>query len=157
MEDKTRTAYHEAGHAVMHYIRDVPINCASIEETEDTLGKVQWDMGSSSFLQLNLGGRSNEVRSLAKSQALIVLAGIAAETLAFGQYWQEGAESDLDSFHHYAYYVSRDTERYATQIKSEAKSLLRKNWRMVRAVADALLEKHTLTHKELYSIIESVG
>jgi ATP-dependent Zn protease len=150
---ETATAYHEAGHTVMHLLTDVLIDSVSIIPTDDDLGYTRWEHGAAAFFSLNRGNyRSRELQALAKAHALICMAGIVAEEIKFGSPYEDGAGHDLDSFHDVAYYMTRDTGGYATQKKHQAKRMLRQHWGKVEAIAAALLERKILTAEEVNQI-----
>lgn len=137
-------AYHEAGHAVMHVIRDIPFERATIIPTDDFHGSVKCDTGQSIALYLNLGQNSRENRALAIGTILCYLAGPAAEERLTGRYDEAGASHDMREVEQIALYYSRNPERYIQAKMREARQVIHQNWRHVDKVAKALLEHQTV-------------
>lgn len=153
MLNKQVTAYHEAGHAIMHVLMDIPFNSVTIIETDDYLGVVKWNMGPSTMLNLNLGSRSREIAALARDAIKVLLAGSLAEEILTGHYNEVGASSDLDEIERIAFYQSRNPEAYIRRIKGDVRQIIKQNWLDVTKLANVLLEKDTLSSVEVYTLL----
>lgn len=155
MINKKITAYHEAGHVVMHILTDVALHDVTIVANDDEgfLGAATWNIGPSVALQMNYGSRNREITTLARDCVRISLGGICAEEIAFGRYYEQGAGDDLDSAHYYARVLSRNPDGYVKRQWRETRKMLRQNWRQVQLVADALLEQQTLTGEDVLALL----
>ena len=175
-EDKKIVAYHEAGHAVMHYLLGEPMSRASIIGTTSGVGGVVF-------------GEDSDTQFLTKeyyeNRVKICYAGRASEQIKFNSVTQ-GASSDitqatgiLDEF------VSRlgfDEEfglldmnvlaerqiidksnafelmqKKSKELYTETVDLLTKNYNLVEKLAQALLESETLSGKEIEDILHEVN
>ena len=173
-KDVEIAAYHEAGHAIMNYLADKPIARATIIGSTSGVGGVvfQADKDTGQF----------STKSEYEWQIKICYAGRASEKIKFGDV-SDGAGSDITQATKYIYaYVCRvgmsdefgmldadvlkqitpyaipmDTLRsIADRLMDEAEKQLKDNYKLVEAVAKALLEKETLTGDEIYEIINKV-
>ena len=90
-DSSTRTAYHEAGHAVMavslgRIIQQATIVSAKLQTGGIRLGAVKMQ-----------SGRSKSTRDWLEDDVLILFAGMVAEAQFTGQYCPHGAATDLRS------------------------------------------------------------
>lgn len=157
MNELTNTAYHEAGHAVMHIVRSIPIDYVTIVPNDDYKGAVRWNHGPSVMLNMNMGNNSREIRSLAIDAILISLAGPVAEEKFAGLYDKNGSADDLFHADEIAMHYSRNPEKYIKAKFAETRKVISRNWRLVGRVAEALLEHKTLDHDTLLEIAETEG
>ena len=126
------TAYHEAGHAVMALALGRPVAGVSVRARRENLGLCEF--GKAVF---------RPTEDWLEREALISLAGLAAEALHTGEYSWEGAAKDLD----YAGDLARQraggrkAERLLKRLLSKAEHLLNRpeNWRAVERLAAELL------------------
>ncbi|MCC7510088.1 MAG: hypothetical protein IT464_12070 [Planctomycetes bacterium] len=98
---RERTAYHEAGHAVMSWICGWPVMAVSIENEDGELGhtvrQVPDGFAVSSYASRGVWTDSEHFWRLMQT-AMITLAGIQAEVLQFGgesEEYADWAESDM--------------------------------------------------------------
>ena len=147
------TAYHEAGHAIMHVVRGVPMDLVTIVSNDDYNGVCRWNHGPSIMLTMNMGNTSRAYRELAIDSILISLSGAAAEERFSGRYDKDGAEDDMNSAYNVAVYYSRNPDKYLSSKFGEARKIIRDNWRQVDLVAKALLEQKTLTWDDVLNLL----
>lgn len=167
-------AYHEAGHAIMNYLAEMPIARASIIGSTSGVGGAvfQADKDSSQFSS----------KEEYEWQIKICYAGRAAETETFGRY-TDGAANDISQATKLIYgYVCKFgmSEKFglldidmlksmsafavpneilqalSRQLMSEAQRLIHDNYRLVEAVAKELLDKETISGDEILEIIEKL-
>ncbi|CAN9506420.1 unnamed protein product [Ophioblennius macclurei] len=176
-KNKTITAYHESGHAIVaYYTKDaMPINKATIMPRGPTLGHV-------SMLPEN--DRWSETRAQLLAQMDVSMGGRVAEELIFGdEYITTGASSDFDGATKIAKMmvtrfgmsdklgvmtygdVSKQSPETQAAIEQEvrvllkdsynrAKSLLKTYSKEHKKLADALLTYETLDAKEIQMVLE---
>ncbi|KAM4687423.1 ATP-dependent zinc metalloprotease YME1L1 [Discoglossus pictus] len=176
-KNKTITAYHESGHAIIaYYTKDaMPINKATIMPRGPTLGHV-------SLLPEN--DRWSETRSQLLAQMDVSMGGRVAEEIIFGaDYITTGASSDFDSATKIAkLMVTRfgmseklgvmtysDTGKLSPEtqaaIEQEIRALLKDSYERAKLIlkthakehknlAEALLMYETLDAKEIQMVVE---
>ncbi|XP_074756178.1 ATP-dependent zinc metalloprotease YME1L1 isoform X3 [Athene noctua] len=176
-KNKTITAYHESGHAIIaYYTKDaMPINKATIMTRGTTLGHV-------SLLPEN--DRWSETRSQLLAQMDVCMGGRVAEELIFGSdHITTGASSDFDNATKIAkLMVTRfgmseklgvmtytDTGKVSPEtqsaIEQEVRTLLRDSYERAKTIlkthakehknlAEALLKYETLDAKEIQIVLE---
>jgi hypothetical protein len=135
-------AFHEAGHAVMATLLRRPIHRASIRETHGLTGYVDYKHASSI-----IGDAREEHRPIIETDALILLAGRAAECertlgspLSHASLDKQNARTLLA--------MLEDSEEVVTSwmryLLMRAQSMLQAEWPLVHAVAHALLKDEEL-------------
>ena len=147
------TAYHEAGHAVACYVFKHQIKKVSIIPGEGYQGKLH-SSGLPEDLVERIVQRENlspEEEKLLWEKTIISLAGPASECLFTGVYNWRGSMSDRFKANLFAPFLDRP----AKECEEEAKKLIYSNWKKVKAVAQALLERHTLTAQQVQEICEN--
>uniref|UniRef100_A0A8C5HZ06 ATP-dependent zinc metalloprotease YME1L1 n=1 Tax=Gouania willdenowi TaxID=441366 RepID=A0A8C5HZ06_GOUWI len=176
-QNKTITAYHESGHAIVaYYTKDaMPINKATIMPRGPTLGHV-------SMLPEN--DRWNETRGQLLAQMDVSMGGRVAEELIFGDdYITTGASSDFDGATKIAKMmvtrfgmsdklgvmtygdVSKQSPETQAAIEQEVRVLLKGSYERAKNIlktystehkklADALLTYETLDAKEIQLVLE---
>ncbi|XP_061661178.1 ATP-dependent zinc metalloprotease YME1L1-like isoform X2 [Syngnathoides biaculeatus] len=176
-KNKTITAYHESGHAIVaYYTKDaMPINKATIMPRGPTLGHV-------SLLPEN--DRWSETRAQLLAQMDVSMGGRVAEELIFGDdYVTTGASSDFDGATKIANLmvtrfgmsdklgvmtygdVSKQSPETQAAIEQEVRLLLRDSYERAKnllqmykkeheKLADALLRYETLDAKEIQMVLE---
>ena len=174
-EDKKIVAYHEAGHAVMHYLLGEPMSRASIIGTTTGVGGVVF-------------GEDSDTQFLTKeyyeNRVKICYAGRASEQIKFNSVTQ-GASSDITQatgiLEEYVSRLGFDEEfglldmnvlaekqiidksnafelmqKKSKELYTETVNLLTKNYNLVEKLAQALLESETLSGKEIEDILHEV-
>lgn len=176
-KNKTITAYHESGHAIVaYYTKDaMPINKATIMPRGPTLGHV-------SMLPEN--DRWSETRAQLLAQMDVSMGGRVAEELIFGDdYITTGASSDFDGATKIAKMmvtrfgmsdklgvmtygdVSKQSPETQAAIEQEVRALLKDSYERAKNIlktysnehkklADALLTYETLDAKEIQLVLE---
>lgn len=176
VEDKKIVAYHEAGHAVMHYLLGEPMSRASIIGTTSGVGGVVF-------------GEDSDTQFLTKeyyeNRVKICYAGRASEQIKFNSVTQ-GASSDITQatgiLEEYVSRLGFDEEfglldmnvlaekqiidksnafelmqKKSKELYTETVELLIKNYDLVERLAQALLESETLSGKEIEDILYEVN
>lgn len=174
-EDKKIVAYHEAGHAVMHYLLGEPMSRASIIGTTSGVGGVVF-------------GEDSDTQFLTKeyyeNRVKICYAGRASEQIKFNSVTQ-GASSDITQatgiLEEFVSRLGFDEEfglldmnvlaerqiidksnafelmqKKSKELYTETVNLLTKNYNLVEKLAQALLESETLSGKEIEDILHEV-
>lgn len=174
-EDKKIIAYHEAGHAVMHYLLGEPMSRASIIGTTSGVGGVVF-------------GEDSDTQFLTKeyyeNRVKICYAGRASEQIKFNSVTQ-GASSDITQatgiLEEFVSRLGFDEEfglldmnvlaerqiidksnafelmqKKSKELYTETVNLLTKNYNLVEKLAQALLESETLSGKEIEDILHEV-
>lgn len=174
-EDKKIVAYHEAGHAVMHYLLGEPMSRASIIGTTSGVGGVVF-------------GEDSDTQFLTKeyyeNRVKICYAGRASEQIKFNSVTQ-GASSDITQatgiLEEFVSRLGFDEEfglldmnvlaerqiidrsnafelmqKKSKELYTETVDLLTKNYNLVEKLAQALLESETLSGKEIEDILHEV-
>lgn len=165
-------AYHEAGHAVMNYLADMPIARASIIGSTSGVGGAvfQADKDSSQF----------STKEEYEWQIKICYAGRASEAVKFGKI-TDGAGSDITQatklIYTYCCKVGMSEEyglldidvlksvtpfavpndimqKLSRNFMSETSELIESNYDMVEAIARELLDKETISGGDIINIIE---
>lgn len=176
-QNKTITAYHESGHAIVaYYTKDaMPINKATIMPRGPTLGHV-------SMLPEN--DRWSETRAQLLAQMDVSMGGRVAEELIFGDdYITTGASSDFDGATKIAKMmvtrfgmsdklgvmtyrdVTKQSPETQAAIEEEVRALLQDSYNRAKnllktyskehkKLADALLTYETLDAKEIQKVLE---
>ncbi|KAM8880829.1 ATP-dependent zinc metalloprotease YME1L1 isoform 2-T2 [Synchiropus picturatus] len=176
-KNKTITAYHESGHAIVaYYTKDaMPINKATIMPRGPTLGHV-------SLLPEN--DRWSETRAQLLAQMDVSMGGRVAEELIFGDdYITTGASSDFDGATKIAKMmvtrfgmsdklgvmtygdVTKQSPETQAAIEQEVRVLLKDSYERAKSIlktyskehkklADALLTYETLDAKEIQMVLE---
>ncbi|KAF3703763.1 ATP-dependent zinc metalloprotease YME1L1 [Channa argus] len=176
-KNKTITAYHESGHAIVaYYTKDaMPINKATIMPRGPTLGHV-------SMLPEN--DRWSETRAQLLAQMDVSMGGRVAEELIFGdEYVTTGASSDFDGATKIAKMmvtrfgmsdklgvmtygdISKQSPETQAAVEQEVRVLLKDSYERAKKIlktysnehkklADALLRYETLDAKEIQLVLE---
>lgn len=142
------TAYHEAGHAVACYVRKHVFEKVSIIQGEGFLGKLYANGIPKDF---NIDNPGPAETQLAYDRFIISWAGFYSEYRFTGKYNWCGSVSDRFKANLFAPFLDRP----AKECEEEAKKLIYSNWKKVKAVAQALLERHTLTAQQVQEICEN--
>lgn len=172
-EDKKIVAYHEAGHAVAHYLLGEPMARASIIGTTSGVGGVVFrEDANTQFM----------TKEYYENRVKICYAGRASEQIKFSSVTQ-GASSDItQATGILEEYVSRlgFEEKFglldmnvlaerqiidksnafelmqekSKELYAETISMLKENYNLVEKLADALLESETLSGKEIEELLK---
>jgi ATP-dependent Zn protease len=150
-----RTAYHEAGHVVAHFIQNIGFRYVTIIPSGDALGYVKGYPFAESFRPDM--GVTLRMRDRLEKAIVIYYAGNEAEKKFCGRYDYRGSSVDFDSLVDLASYVTGGGETlnaYLKWLQLTAHDLISmpENWQATRRVAEALLEKKKLTSNKARDI-----
>jgi hypothetical protein len=143
------TAYHEAGHAVMAALRDLPPLSGSIVPAGNRVaGRTEFPDVPPAFK--NYLGTSAEKRAYIETRVLIeVAATIAHDMHTPGRVHDAGDAYDLQRARAFieqnASWAENDREAYLQSLCNLARPMIATNWAWVQAVALALIEQRELT------------
>lgn len=141
------TAYHEAGHAVMALVLGRPVACVSVGARRESLGTCAF--GKAVF-------RPSE--DWLEREALISLAGLAAEARYTGAYAWDGAARDLVYVEGLAAQRAgpRKAARLMRRLLAKAEHLLNRaeNWRAVERLAAELLRAGEISGRAARHLFE---
>lgn len=175
LEDKKIVAYHEAGHAVMNYLLGEPIARASIQSTVSGVGGVVFSEDKDSIFMTNKDF---------ENRILICYAGRASEEIKYDHVVTTGASNDITQatkvmtqyIEHYGFdkefgmldisvlstehlidsgEITKKLSKMSRDLYAKCLNLLKENYRLVEAIAEALLEEETLSGEQITSIIKT--
>lgn len=159
-EQRRRTAYHEAGHAIAILSLGRSFRIATIEPEDDSLGYVS-NHHAYRFIDPDIASYtwSARERRAVKQQVFVSLAGIAAVRILLGRYPRRRRDttdyeliaSILESFN--AGYLDEVDDAYIAYMELVTKNSIEGNWRFVKIVAQELLEKGTLKYSEVKLLV----
>lgn len=150
----TRTAYHEAGHAVMHVLRKVPFKYVTIVPGEGDLGHLLQAKLTQGLLE-DIEAGIWEHRTFKRLEAGIdvSLAGYEAVRRAGVRNPSKGCEADFDTVGGLAIRLQEDlADAYIVWRTACVRNLIDFHWNKVEAVTRALLEKKRLTARHVREI-----
>ena len=160
--DKTSredVAYHEAGHAVAHWRHDYdrPVDKVTVKPGEGYLGRVESTLPPQVMAAIDRGEEwTAEVDGLIGREVIATLAGPAAEARHRGRENPAGAGSDHRTVMGFAYRCGMEGDLAAAFFEYRnlrARQLVEVNWKLIEAVAAALLERETLSGDECWAVI----
>ncbi len=158
-ETEIETAYHEAGHAVSGCLLGRAPVSVSIERAGDFAGKTEFDGDVPAHARGHFHD-SPPRRAYAEQRIVGELAGSAAhDLLKPGRARDASDEYDL----HWARELAielvnwEDHDVYLAHAAIKAKGLLEANWQWVVTVAEALLERKTLSREEVLALKPNAG
>lgn len=152
---RTRAAYHEAGHAVIGFLRGRGFHHASIRPDEESLGHVLYVRFHRSFNPDDYG--STRVRLRVEDVVICSLAGHAAERKHTGRANPHGASSDNGHAIYMLSFITGSPEEldlYYRLLEVRTRQLVAgpRAWTAIEAVAAALLERERLSSREIKKI-----
>lgn len=175
LADKKIVAYHEAGHAVMNYLLGEPIARASIQSTVSGVGGVVFSEDKDSVFMTNKDF---------ENKILICYAGRASEEIKYDHVVTTGASNDITQatkvmtqyIEHYGFdkefgmldvsvlsaehlvdsgEITKKLSKMSRDLYIKCLDMLKENYRLVEAIAEALLEEETLSGEQITSIIKT--
>ena len=174
-EDKKIVAYHEAGHAVMHYLLGEPMSRASIIGTTSGVGGVVFGEDSDTqFLtkeyyenrvKICYAGRASEQIkfnsvTLGASSDITQATGILEEFVSRLGFDEEFGLLDMNVLAERQIIDKSNAfelmQKKSKELYTETVNLLTKNYSLVEKLAQALLESETLSGKEIEDILHEV-
>jgi hypothetical protein len=156
-EELRSTAYHEAGHAVIH--RVVGMLCGGVtiepdyEEMTAGVAIVHDPWAVYSAWERRGKQRGHPYESVLRGRIMGYMAGREA-IIAFGTHHL----GDGDDLRQIALMADEAgiSEAYLDRLRPKVRALLRRHWPKVERVAEALLDSRTLTGEEIDALIDSV-
>ena len=138
---RTRTALHEAGHAVVSIALGRKVQKASIEPKDGRLGTLR----TSKLRRLDPAVSDRRMRITIEREAMILLAGAVAEQIA-GAGPHGGRQDRRDALSLVGFLSSSEAEEraYVVWLRERSRTLLHVHWSAVLALAGALLQQGTL-------------
>lgn len=160
-----RTAYHEAGHAIVAFGVDRAFKEVTIIPSEGYLGVLKHRPWITFDPTMTSSGWEDRETSRIKLRIMLCLGGPAAESILLGRSvmkyrwgWADhGIVLDLlDAL--YAGLgldaeVDKEVGKYIEYMELVVKNFLRVNWKFVERVAQALLLEKTLTYKKAKELV----
>jgi ATP-dependent Zn protease len=155
----SRTAIHEAGHAVIHRVLGMVCGEATVipDDEEMTAGvavvKDVWTIYSAWEERGKF--RRHQYRSIMLGRIMGYMAGAEAEIIAFGS--DHGG--DGDDFLQIALMANAAdvSEVSIERLRLKVRGLLRRHWSKVETVADALMARKTLSVDEIDRLVDRDG
>lgn len=150
------TAYHEAGHAVMAHILGRPVQKVTVAPAQLQTGGIR--LGACDIKK----GRNKATRDALADQALILLAGMVAESHFTGRYCQQGAAQDLMNVHRLLQSRAgnpRQLKRLENRLIDKAETLLQEtvNAKAIERIAQALIEQTSLSGRAVRHLHEQAA
>ena len=147
---KIQTAYHEAGHVLMHILTEIELKEVSIVSAEDYNGITNYqDYGIVASYDTSM--REDTIRCL--------VAGPIAEQqycwLKWCPYDPAGEESDNNNLSRLFYECNHNYRSYegyhrrVGQLKSEVRKEIQKHWPFIQNIAETLMIQERLTAAEI--------
>jgi ATP-dependent Zn protease len=147
-DDRTATAYHEAGHAAVALLLGRVVHRVSIEP------KLMW-AGMCEFRK----GQARPSDDWLENEILIALAGPVAESFVTGRFDEAGAARDLRVARKLmlARTSERSLPRYERRMLGKTESLLRDEpiWKAVELLAAELLKQGTISGRAVVHFYEA--
>ena len=144
-------AIHEAGHAVMHVLRDLEFHYVSIKCTDDSDGRVCPEPPDPAWV---VSKDIHRLRDYYLKSLDCSLAGmLAMHRAGMPEHW-DGAERDLFEARSIAQLLGGvRPEEFLELHRESTAQLLFDNWHSVEVVRDALLEREKLTSSEVREVM----
>lgn len=141
-DQRTLTAYHEAGHAVIAIVTGRPVNKVSIIPGGNKLG----------VCKMNKGRKKASPDAL-EAELLILLAGLAAEGRKSGHYNLQGAAQDLHQAEKLALMRAGNPKQASKVLKRALDKVHHHldqpaNWQATKSIAQALLKTDSISGRE---------
>lgn len=151
-------AYHEAGHGVMCWLKNLKINTLTIEPEEDVSGRVTH---SSPLNGMNIDyDCSDRARLRMEKLVVVCCAGPIAQRKfnpkGYRRIHGSGDYSTAVDLRSYFSGNDEEVEAYLKLLEVRTKNALNlpHNWGIVKSLAEILLEKKTLKRKEIRVVIQ---
>jgi ATP-dependent Zn protease len=157
-ENKEKTAYHEAGHAVMDCVLEhYPLSVSIVADGTGAVGNTEFEQDAppGGFRYFD---ESEKKKKYIRTRVLIEVAGTIAHDIKFaGRAHDQGGAHDDRSARQLVIEgvpMEDDRENYLAGARREAETLLKENWHLVDKVAAALLQRQELSRVELLEACE---
>jgi hypothetical protein len=168
--ERSRTAYHEAGHAVIGLALKLPVAFATIKPRASSAGHVSYAPFHHGVGAVYARGTYKQLADLSKVDAfgnsvtrpkldrhadivMSIAGGIAeAEHMKDGSTWREHVSSGDMKCISYARGKLGERARPIEEYAAECSNLVKQHWSKIEAVAAKLLKEETLSGSDLYHI-----
>ena len=155
--ERTRTAYHESGHALLAHLERIGFRHVTIRPGEDSLGHVLLRPFSEKFrpdLDVN-----TDVRRRIESRVMLDFAGRCAEQLLVRGRVRTGFTADFSSAVDLASHIHFDEKLLSSYldylwVRTETTLTEPPNWKAVESLAVLLLQKETVGYREAKRVLE---
>jgi hypothetical protein len=151
------TAYHEAGHAVIAHFQHVKLKYVTIVPGKDSLGHVQ----RRSVIFGRHGVFDDSIKGIDRGERHIRVsfAGqIAQRKIAPRSRWRVSGRADhqiaMDIFWHICSHDEKARNLYLSLLWRQTECLVDQWWKVIKAVAQSLLERKSLTDEQLRAVID---
>jgi ATP-dependent Zn protease len=154
---RQRTAYHEAGHAVVAYGLGLEVGRTSVVEDEESMGRAHVPVLDDFAVIWEAGGP--EWDSYLKAQLAVFLAGAVAEEIYAGEEVElEGNDLRfaVDLVLHLAGPEETDQIELSERAAETARRILRDNWPVVETLAAELLEHEEAPQRRVLEILDPI-
>jgi len=151
---RMRTAYHEAGHAVVARALDVPVKYATIVPSEGSLGHMKSENYWDTHCRWHGEGKTKDDIDLAgKAHVMIMMAGREAERLVLDFHHDtKGDRMDRRDIRRLAKWMSID-ESALEELRIRTRRVIMAYKREIKQVADVLLCSDTIDQKRIDAIM----
>ena len=151
-----RASYHQAGHAVAYLLTNIPFEYVTNRPNSDTLGYIQ---ASSNDGFADLKSNSFYIPSNFNTffeYSFICIAGYVTEKIYGFSYNSVGAHLDFQSLVNVTLSDLTDmlNTNYQKFMIQYTKEVLEKHWTEVKAIAEALTERKTLSYNQVKKVIK---
>lgn len=152
-QSQRATAFHEAGHAVMAFLKNRPVEKVTIAAAQFQTGGFR--LGACKVQK----GRSKASQDAIEDEVLIMLAGMVAESFVTGRFCQAGAAQDLSAVRRLLANrapTDRQLQRLAQRMldKTEHTLLEAANRKAVELIAEDLLVRETISGRTVRHLVE---
>lgn len=147
------TAYHEAGHAVMAFLKNRPVEKVTIAAAQFQTGGFR--LGACKVQK----GRLKAAQDAVEDEVLIMLSGMVAESFVTGRYCEAGAAQDLLAVRRLLANrapTDRQLQRVAQRMldKTEHTLLEAANRKAVELIAEELMNRETISGRSVRHLME---
>jgi ATP-dependent Zn protease len=160
-----RTAYHEAGHAVVARVLGIPVTVAMIKTDAQSLGHVVFGESAWQMHQrLGKAGGAAKDRAFRESTAwrthiMAIMAGREAEIAVLGFHHDDKSDRqdkrDVNRLAKWLDYKARDELLHSLRV--DTMQLVTNTARSIRRVANALIQSPSLDQNQIDRIITEAG
>lgn len=162
-KERRETAHHEAAHAVVYFWSDVPFRKVTIkpDKKSDSLGHVA--LHRTPRWMCEPVGSTEETRSRSRIEAEVVAlyAGQLAQARLTGKHPEDGHWKDAHDAVTLAYRLFSNTDvvnafLHFCYLHAREWIYAQTHWVEIQAVAEALLERETLTRNQVSQVIADI-
>jgi len=158
--DVRATAFHEAGHAVSHWLNAIPFEGVSIARKGDSFGRVMFRKVGRRFVDsAQAGSLTLRQRDRLERHVVALLAGEIAENRYSRRHNHNGASYDYEmalGLCEGMIETPKECIAYLNwlYVRSRGQITTRENWLAVRAVATRLLSATSITGRDAVTVIK---